>query len=232
MARPNQPATATIKKIYDLLLDAPSYPTKIHDVTGLHGNTVNVALKFLFKKGLINKERKEHRVYYSLVIGHDGGGVPWVELMCPKEAEIAIRKEVTQQIRVIDFRKELGRRVLEMREKFSSLPKNPENEELVNILIQIGENSATAKVLLDNIKQPFCLECLADSKLFIPMKLVIDYDEFCCPNCGIAIPKPKNEVNRPIENSEQTKLMELFYKKESKEISYSKIERLLLKYKK
>jgi hypothetical protein len=135
---------------------------------------------------------------------------------------------ITIPIKEIYDLKEFTRRVLEMRENFGSLP---DTEELVNTLIQLAENSTTAKVLLDNIKQPFCLDCLAESKLFIPMKLISDYDEFCCPNCGIAIPKPKNEFS-PLENPEHTKLMELFYSAESKTQSYSKIERLLLEYKK
>ncbi len=115
-----------------------------------------------------------------------------------------------------------------MRESFGNLP---DTDELVNTLIQLTQNTTTAKVILDNIKQPFCLECLAESKLFIPMKLIADYDEFCCPKCGIAIPKPKNECS-PTENPEHTKLMELFYSTESKTQSYTKIERLLLEYKK
>ena len=138
---------------------------------------------------------------------------------------------ITAVIKKIYDVKELSRRVLEMRENFGSLPENPDNEELVNTLIQIAENTTTAKGLLDNIKQPFCLDCLAESKLFIPMKLIADYDEFCCPNCGISISKPKNEFS-PIDNPEHTKLMELFYSAESKTQSYSKIERLLLEYKK
>jgi hypothetical protein len=135
---------------------------------------------------------------------------------------------ITAPIKKICDEKELNRRVLEMREKFGSLP---DTEELVNTLIQLAQNTTTAKVLLDNIKQPFCLDCLAESKLFIPMKLIVDYDELCCPNCGLSIPKPKNECS-PIENSEHTKQMELFYSAESKTQSYSKIERLLLQYKK
>jgi hypothetical protein len=135
---------------------------------------------------------------------------------------------ITTPIKKICDKKELNRRVLEIRESFGNLP---DTDELVNTLIQLAQNITTAKVLLDNIKQPFCLECLSESKLFIPMKLIADYDEFCCPSCGIAIPKPKNEFN-PMENSEHTKLMELFYSRESKTQSYSKIERLLLEYKK
>jgi hypothetical protein len=135
---------------------------------------------------------------------------------------------ITTPIKKIYDLKELNRRVLEMREKFGNLP---DTEELVNTLIQLAENTTKAKVLLDNIKQPFCLDCLAECKLFIPMKLIADYDELCCPNCGIAIPKPKNEFS-PTDNPEHTKLMELFYSSESKTKSYAKIERLLVEYKK
>lgn len=135
---------------------------------------------------------------------------------------------ITTQTKKICDEKEFNRRVLEMRENFGSLP---DNEELVNTLIQLSENSTTSKMLLNNIKQPFCLECLAESKSFIPMKLIADYDEFCCPKCGLSIPKPKKEIS-PIENPEHTKLMELLNSSECKTQSYSKIERLLLEYKK
>lgn len=138
---------------------------------------------------------------------------------------------ITAAINKICDEKDLNRRVLEMRENFGSLPENPDHEELVNTLIRLAQNATTAKVIRDNIKQPFCLDCLAESKSFIPMKLIADYDEFCCPNCGISIPKPKNEFS-PLENPEHTKQMELFYSIESKTQSYSKIERLLLEYKK
>lgn len=135
---------------------------------------------------------------------------------------------ITDPIKKIYDLKELNRRVLEMRESFGNLP---DTEELVNTLIQLTQNTTTAKAILDNIKQPFCLECLAESKLFILMKLIADYDELCCPKCGIAIPKPKNECS-PTENPEHAKLMEQFYSTESKTQSYTKIERLLLEYKK
>ena len=57
MRRPGQPATETMKLIFDLLICGSSYPTEIHNKTGLHGNTVNDALNFLVQNGLVSKER-------------------------------------------------------------------------------------------------------------------------------------------------------------------------------
>jgi len=45
MQLPMQPATETIKRIFDLLVCAPSYPTEIHNKTGLHGDTVSFKRK-------------------------------------------------------------------------------------------------------------------------------------------------------------------------------------------
>ena len=98
MQRPMQPATETMKRIFDLLICAPSYPAEIHNKTGLHGNTVNDALSFLVQNGLVSKERNGQRVLYSLVIADDGWYVPWIKLVRPKEEEPSTSKEVRRQM--------------------------------------------------------------------------------------------------------------------------------------
>ena len=230
MQRPMQPATETMKRIFDLLICAPSYPTEIHNKTGLHGNTVNDALNFLVQNGLVSKERNGQRVLYSLVIADDGWYVPWIKLVRPKEEEPSTSKEVRRQMSKGLFRKELDRRVSNLRERFGKLVKDPLNDELIDTLIKLHKD-VTPRLLLNNTKKPFCLECLNSTKSFFPMLLIQDSNEFCCPNCGITIPKISTETNRPTENPEEAKRRELFYNEEKKKKSYTEIERLLTKYK-
>jgi DNA-binding transcriptional ArsR family regulator len=230
MQRPMQPATETMKRIFDLLIRAPSYPTEIHHKTGLHGNTVNDALNFLVQNGLVSKERNGQRVLYSLVMVDDGWYVPWIKLVRPKEEEPSTRKEVRRQMSKGLFRKELDRGVSNLRERFGKLVKDPLNDELIDTLIKLHKD-VTPRLLLNNIEKPFCLECLNSTKSFFPMLLIQDSNEFCCPNCGITIPKISTETNRPTENPEEAKRRELFYNEEKKKKSYTEIERLLTKYK-
>ena len=228
MHRPRQPSVETVKRIFDLLICAPSYPTEIHNKTGLHGNTVNDALRFLVQDGLVSKERNGPRVLYSLVIADDGWYVPWVKLVHPKE-EPVIRKEVGRQMSKGLLRKELDRRVSNLRERFGKLVKDPLNDELIDALIELHKD-VTPRLLLNKTEKPFCLECLNSTKSFFPMLLFQDSNEFCCPNCGITIPKISTETNRPTENPEEVKRRELFYSDEKKKESYTEIERLLTKY--
>lgn len=228
MHRPRQPSVETVKRIFDLLICAPSYPTEIHNKTGLHGNTVNDALRFLVQDGLVSKERNGPRVLYSLVIADDGWYVPWVKLVHPKE-EPVIRKEVGRQMSKGLLRKELDRRVSNLRERFGKLVKDPLNDELIDALIKLHKD-VTPRLLLNKTEKPFCLECLNSTKSFFPMLLFQDSNEFCCPNCGITIPKISTETNRPTENPEEAKRRELFYSDEKKKESYTEIERLLTKY--
>ena len=230
MQRPMQPATETMKRIFDLLICAPSYPTEIHNKTGLHGNTVNDALSFLVQNGLVSKERNGQRVLYSLVIADDGWYVPWIKLVRPKEEEPSTRKKVRRQMSKGLFRKELDRRLSNLRERFGKLVKDPLNDELIDTLIKLHKD-VTPRLLLNNTEKPFCLECLNSTKSFFPMLLIQDSNEFCCPNCGITIPKISTETNRPTENPEEAKRRELFYNEEKKKKSYTEIERLLTKYK-
>ena len=208
-----------------------SYPTEIHNKTGLHGNTVNDALSFLVKNGLVSKERNGQRVLYSLVIPDDGSYVPWIKLVRPKEEEEpSTRKEVRRQMSKGLFRRRTDRRVSNLRERFGKLVKDPLNDELIDALINLHKD-VTPRLLLNNTEKPFCLECLNSTKSFFPMLLIQDSNEFCCPNCGITIPKISTETNRPTENPEEVKRRELFYNEEKKKKSYTEIERLLTKYK-
>ncbi len=129
------------------------------------------------------------------------------------------------------FRKEIDRQVSNLRERFGKLVNEPSNDELIDELIEIHKSSPSWLVL-NNIEKPFCLECLNSTKLFFSMLLIQDSDEFCCPNCGITIPKINGENNRPIENPKDAKRRELFYNEEKKKKSYTEIERLLTKYEK
>ena len=228
MQLPMQPATETIKRIFDLLVCAPSYPTEIHNKTGLHGDTVSDALNFLVQNGLVSKERNGQRVLYSLVIVDEDWHVPWIRLVYPKE-ELSTSKQVRRQISKGLLRKELDRRVSDLRERFGILVKDPLNDELIDALI-ILHKDVTLRLFRSNIEKPFCLECLNNTKSFFPMLLIQDSNEFCCPNCGITIPRISTETNRPTENPEEAKRRELFYNEEKKKKSYTEIERLLTKY--
>ena len=230
MHRLRQPSVETLKRIFDLLICAPSYPTEIHNKTGLHGNTVNNALSFLVQNRLVSKERNGQRVLYSLIIANDSWYIPWVKLVRPKE-EPSIHKERGRQMSKGLLRKELDRRVSNLRERFGKLVKDPLNDELIDALIELHKEDATPRLLLNKTEKPFCLECLNSNKSFFPMLLIEDSNEFCCPNCGITIPKISTETNRPTENPEEAKRRELFYSEEKKKESYTEIERLLTKYK-
>ena len=228
MHQPKQPAIETVKRVFDLLICAPSYPTEIHNKTGLHGNTVNDALRFLVQNGLVSKERNGQRVLYSLLTANNGWYVPWVKLVRPKE-EPPILKEGGRQMSKGLLRKELDRRVSNLRERFGKLVNDPLNDELIDALIEIHKD-ATSRLLLNKTEKPFCLECLNSTKSFFPMFLIQDSNEFCCPNCGITLPKISTETNRPTENPEEVKRRELFYNEEKKKESYTEIEHLLTKY--
>jgi DNA-binding transcriptional ArsR family regulator len=225
-----QPATKTMKCIFDLLICAPSYPAEIHNKTGLHGNTINAALKFLVQNGLVSKERKGQRVLYSLALANEEWYIPWIKLVRQKE-KLSTRKEIGRQMSIGLLRKELDRQVSNLRERFGKLAKAPSNDELIDALIKLHKDGSH-RLLLDNIEKPFCLECLNITKLFYPMFLILDSNEFCCPNCGISIPRLSTETNRPTEKPEEIKSRELFYSgEEKKKESYMEIERLLTKYK-
>ena len=228
--RAKQPATETMKHIFDLLSCSPSYPTEIHNKTGLHRNTVSFALNFLVQHGLVSKERNGQRVVYSLVMVDDAWYFPWIKLVPPKEEGFSTRKKVGRQMSKALFMKELDYQVSNLRERFGKLVRDPLNDELIDTLIELHKDT-TPRFLLNNIEKPFCLECLNSDKLFFPMLLIQDSNEFCCPNCGITIPKLNTETNRPIENTGEAKRRELFYNEAKKKKSYTEIERLLTKYK-
>ena len=150
--------------------------------------------------------------------------------MHPKEEEPTTRKKVRTQMSKAHFRKELVREVSNLRERFGKLAKDPLNDELIETLVELHKDF-TPSLLLNGINKPFCLECLNNAKLFFPMLLIQDANEFCCPNCGITIPRISTETNLPIENPEDSKRRESFYNEEKKKKSYTEIERLLTKYK-
>jgi hypothetical protein len=80
MRQPRQPAIETVKRIFDLLICAPSYPTEIHNKTGLHGDTINDALSFLLHSGLVSKERNGQRFCIAYLLRIMAGifrGLSW-----------------------------------------------------------------------------------------------------------------------------------------------------------
>ena len=154
--------------------------------------------------------------------------VPWVKLVSPKEGP-STHKEAKRQMSKGLLRKELDRRVSNLRERFGQLDKDPSNDELIEALMECHKE-VIPWLLLDNTEKPFCLECLNSTKSFFPLLLIQDSDEFCCPKCGITLPKISTETSRPRENAEEARRRELFYGEEKKKESYTEIERLLTKY--
>ncbi len=231
MQQPKKPAVTTIKAIFDLLICRPSYPTEIHNRSELHKTTINVALNFLVKSGLVSKKRSGQRVFYSLVRQDDHWYKPWIKLVQPKEEKPAAIK-TGNKMGEAHLRKELDRRVSNLRERFGVLVEAPLNVELIETLMKFQKDLGPL-LLLSNIEKPFCLECLNNVKSFFPMFLIQDSNEFCCPNCGITIQRLSTETNRPTENSEESRRRELLYSGEDKKKqSYTEIERLLTKYEK
>ena len=128
-------------------------------------------------------------------------------------------------------RKEIDRQVSNLRERFGKLVNDPLNDELIDVFLKFHKD-LPPRLLLKIIEKPFCLECLNNTKIFFPMLLIQDSDEFCCPNCGITIPKISGENIWSAENPKDAKRRELFYNEEKKKKSYTEIERLLTKYEK
>jgi DNA-binding transcriptional ArsR family regulator len=230
MQHPKQSSVKTVKRIFDLLICAPSYPAEICRKTGLHRNTVNGALRFLVQNGLVSKERKGRRVLHSLVLAGEGGQVLWTELTRPKKEEQLIRRKTGNPLSNSVFRRELDREISNLRERFGELAGAPSNDELIGALMLIHKDLAP-EAILGTIRKPFCLECLSSTTTFFPMRLIEDSNEFCCPNCGITIPKISTETDQPIENPEDAKRLKAISDAEKKKKSYTEIERLLTKYK-
>jgi hypothetical protein len=126
-------------------------------------------------------------------------------------------------------RKELDCRVSNLRERFGQLVNAPSNDDLINVLASLNKD-VSPQVFLDKTEKPFCLECLNSAKKLFLMVFIQDSDEFCCPNCGITIPKISSETSRPTDNHEEAKKVEFFYKDDNDAKSYIEIERLLTKY--
>jgi len=127
------------------------------------------------------------------------------------------------------FREEIGREIANLRERFGELAGNPSDDKLICALIKLHKYAARLLVL-KSVRKPFCLECLNDTKRFVPMLLLQDYNEFCCPKCGITIEKLNSETNQSIENLTEPQKREWFYKGEKKKETYTDMEMLLTKY--
>ena len=97
MQRPGKPSVETLKRIFDLLICAFSYPTEIHKKTGLDPNTVSNALAFLVRNRLVSKEKTGQKVLYRIIMADAGWYVPWVKLLRPKERP-SPRKELKQHM--------------------------------------------------------------------------------------------------------------------------------------
>jgi DNA-binding transcriptional ArsR family regulator len=230
MTSNRQPSIETTKSIFDLLICRPSYPTEIHNKTGLNRKTVNVALNSLLQNGLVSKKRNGQRVLYSLVKLDEGWYKPWIKLVQHKEKAVLIQNE--KKISNARLKKEIDRQVSNLRERFGKLVEAPLNNELIDTIMKLQKDIAP-QLLLAIIEKPFCLECLNNTKSFFPMFLIQDSNEFCCPNCGITIQRLSTETNRPKENSEEAKRRESFYNgDEKKKQSYTEMERLIAKYEK
>jgi hypothetical protein len=127
------------------------------------------------------------------------------------------------------FREEIGREIANMRERFGELTGNPSDEELIDTLVKLHKY-VTRRLVLKSVRKPFCLECLNDTKRFVSMLFLQDYNEFCCPKCGITIQKLNLETNQSTENSKEAQKREWFYKGEQKKKTYTDMEILLMKY--
>jgi hypothetical protein len=127
------------------------------------------------------------------------------------------------------FREGIGREIANLRESFGELAENPSDDELIGAIIKLHKN-VPRRLVLKSVRKPFCLECLNDTKRFVPMLLLQDHNEFCCPKCGITIQKLNSENNQSTENPTEAQKREWFYKGEKKKKTYIDMELLLTKY--
>lgn len=192
MPRPKGPSPEAVKRIYAVLVKGPKCFEDIWKETGLHRNTVGSTLGYLVQKNMLKRYREGHKKMYEMKKTQPpyyGWEIPWIELMMTKREKEMHYKRVEEEVRKFWFQKELDGRVKQFRTAiYEKLVKPPCNQELIKVLEEIGIK-VTPRILLENLKVPFCLECLKKEKKFVKAEFKKETGEFCCPKCGLVLQK-------------------------------------------
>ena len=186
MTRPKKPATETIKKIYALLIGGSFYFEDIYVKTGLHRNTVATTLDYLVEKRMISRERRGRKVFYDIIKTQPpyfGWEILWVELMTTEQDKKMIFKRMEQEVKKSILRRKTKDRVHELyKRSYETLIEPEASQEFIKVLQSIN-HPITLRLLLNNLQNPFCLECLRLEKIFCRLVTTSD-GELSCERCG------------------------------------------------
>lgn len=204
MPRPKGSATKSVKLIYSVLTNEPKCFEDVVNETKLHRNTVASTLNDLVRRGLLRRYRKGHKTMYAIEKTkppYIGWEIPWIELMTTKKQEDLHYKEAENRARTFlktywkarEMDERVRQFLLAAQEKLVS---HPANQKLIEVF-EKHKMKVTLRILKDNLKKPFCLECSIKEMTPVRSEFKLGAGAFCCPNCGLELQKvPSTKVTR------------------------------------
>jgi len=185
MPRPRDSSTRSYELIWLVLIEGSKTWSELLEKTGLHRDTLSRRLKYLEGKDMIERVRNGRTVIYSIVKSEPpymGWEIPWICIMMTQE-------DWDRKYDMLDSYIPVGFNArATMRRKVNEILNHPMNVELHKLLEEkemLGE--FIVGDMIENIRDPHCIECLERYSKLIKTKFDPIKDERCCPNCGLII---------------------------------------------
>lgn len=235
MPRPKGVSPKSVKRIYSALIRGPLHFDEISTRAKLHRNTVGTALKELTKRGLVQRFREGHRTMYEIEkTKQDGWQIPWIAMMSTKKERELNYRHGDQEIEAFWRKRKLEQNARDFSVKLEGIVTHPDNQALIEAANEV-KILITYKMLLENLKTPYCPECVKREKQFYHSIFNKESEEYVCPNCNLIVRQREPLITTAPANEEQRK-MENYAKKArgktNNTLYYRYIQELLEKYRK
>jgi len=176
----------TIRRIYFALVRKPRSFEELVNITGVDEATLNAALDFLRKKGMIVSYKFTtkcvlFRMVRTLPLRY-GWNFPWLDLMMSDDDwKTPWKNVVYRKVEEDDPEDKLNKRFVKL---LKDLLVDP-NLDLIEVLEELEMTEVPLEVFKLHNQEPYCLECLKKERRFVRMILCEKSEEHCCPNCGV-----------------------------------------------
>jgi len=189
MPRPRDSCVKSYELIFLALNEGSKSWAQLLEETDLHKDTLSRRLKYLSGREMVRREKRGRGVIYSIIKSEPpemGWDIPWQCLCMTKEDWEKMYRDVDIELMRFELTRRYNKFIYTEINKILALSNN---NELYNKIMEEGMPDVKMSIFLQNLKTPFCLECLDKTKKLMRSNYNTDTGEYICPKCGLVIDK-------------------------------------------
>jgi len=195
MPRSKGHSPRVIRRIYAVLYEEPKWFERIVKEAGLSRKTVGKVLTYLVGKEMVKRHKEGTRTIYEIektLSPRCGWQIPWIRLIMTRRDWNMNWQRVDAETGGYERRLSIyNERLLDfLREKLIK-----PNQELAEILEELGMTGTPLIRFLEHLERPYCLECLKEGRGWI--RTGLRNRKYICPCCELVAERVNLQESSP-----------------------------------